>query len=265
LRSDHAQDAASIPIQPEDAFLLVMQLRDLAPHELWLDGQLTQVGELPAGAMFILDLRKKPSAWLRAPFDSLIFYMPRTAFNEITEERGTRRIVSLDCEPALAVRDPIVGQLGVSLLPTLDHPDSANKLFVEYVMLAVHAHVAQTYGGMTATARMVRGGLARWQERRAKELMEAKLGQSISMSQMAQECGLSAAHFARAFRRTTGQAPHRWLLQQRLDRAKQLLLSSALPLAQIALTCGFAEQSHFTRTFTRNVGISPGAWRRQHG
>jgi len=66
----------------------------------------------------------------------------------------------------------------------------------------------------------------------------------------------------RAFRRTTGLPPHRWLLRHRVEKAKALLRESALPLHDVALECGFADQSHLTRVFTRWAGQAPGTWRR---
>ena len=69
--------------------------------------------------------------------------------------------------------------------------------------------------------------------------------------------------FARAFKQSVGTPPHRWLLLQRVLRAKSLLRDADRPLADIAIACGFADQSHFTRVFTHIVGTSPGAWRKQ--
>jgi AraC-like DNA-binding protein len=111
-------------------------------------------------------------------------------------------------------------------------------------------------------ASIPRGGLAPWQAQRAKELMNANLDGKLPLSRLAEECGLSTRHFARAFRQTTGVPPHRWLLGRRVDRAKDLLHDPALSLAEVALACGFADQSHFTRMFTTVVGLSPGLWRR---
>ena len=74
--------------------------------------------------------------------------------------------------------------------------------------------------------------------------------------------GLSPSHFARAFRGSTGMPPHRWLLNRRIEKAKDALHNTQASLAAVATACGFADQSHFTRVFTRFVGISPGAWRR---
>jgi AraC family transcriptional regulator len=84
----------------------------------------------------------------------------------------------------------------------------------------------------------------------------------VSLNAIARECGLSPSHFTRAFAISVGQPPHQWLLEQRVDLARQLLSESALPLADIAIQCGFADQSHFTRVFSARAGVSPGRWRR---
>jgi AraC-like DNA-binding protein len=112
------------------------------------------------------------------------------------------------------------------------------------------------------TPQLKRGGLASWQVRRALGLLEAHLDGNISPVQLAQECGLSPSHFARAFRISTGLAPHQWLLHHRVEKAKAALRDSEASLSVIALACGFADQSHFTRVFSRCAGISPAAWRR---
>ena len=129
-------------------------------------------------------------------------------------------------------------------------------------MLAVGVHVAQTYGGMRPVARPARGGLAPWQERRAKEVLSANLDGGVPLKEVARECRLSVSHFSRAFRRTMGVAPHNWLVTRRIEVAKEKLRYSRLSLSDVALACGFADQSHLTRVFTGMVGVSPGAWRR---
>ena len=90
----------------------------------------------------------------------------------------------------------------------------------------------------------------------------ARLNGEVTLEALAQECGLSRSHFARAFKKTTGLPAHRWLLDRRIERARELLLNSRLPIADVADRCGFANQSHLTRVFTNALGVSPGEWRR---
>jgi AraC-like DNA-binding protein len=94
-------------------------------------------------------------------------------------------------------------------------------------------------------------------------LIDARLDGDLSVAEVATYCGLSTSRFAQAFKTTTGVTPHRWLTERRVDRAKGLLLRrSIVPLAHIAVECGFADQSHFTHVFTAVVGAAPGEWRR---
>jgi len=107
-----------------------------------------------------------------------------------------------------------------------------------------------------------RSGLAPWQERRLREHIAANLSGPLTLSQLAALVRLSAGHFSRAFRRSFGVTVHTFIIDQRLSAAKRMMLDSEAPLAEIALSCGMADQSHLTRHFTRKVGVSPAAWRR---
>lgn len=98
--------------------------------------------------------------------------------------------------------------------------------------------------------------------RRVLEFIEANLQESIGLDDLAHTAGLSANHFLRVFKLATGQTPYHFLRARRLERARQLLVDNAMPLAELALECGFANQAHFTAAFSREVGISPGRYRR---
>jgi AraC-like DNA-binding protein len=106
------------------------------------------------------------------------------------------------------------------------------------------------------------GGLAPWQARRAEELMRRNLAEDLRLADVARECGLSVAYFSRNFCKTFGAPPYRWFQTRRIERAKALLSEGGRPIAEIAVDCGFADQSHFTRVFTKLVGVGPGAWRK---
>jgi AraC family transcriptional regulator len=112
---------------------------------------------------------------------------------------------------------------------------------------------------------ITRGRLAPWQIRRVTEYFAAHLADDVQLQTVSGLVKLSRSYFSRAFKISTGLAPHQWLLQARVAKAKQLLLETGLPLAQIAVAIGFADQAHFTRTFGRVVGQSPRAWQRTCG
>lgn len=95
---------------------------------------------------------------------------------------------------------------------------------------------------------------------KARRRLEVVGERSPGIEELARVAGLSAHYFSRAFRRRYGLPPHRWLLQQRIDRAKRLL-AGRLPLAEIALELGFVDQSHFGACFRAIVGVSPGRYR----
>jgi AraC-like DNA-binding protein len=115
----------------------------------------------------------------------------------------------------------------------------------------------------TPEARSIRHGqLAPWQLRRVTDYLAAHLAEDIPLQILSDLVKLSRSYFSRAFKVSTGLAPHQWLLQARIAKAKQLLLETHRPLAQIAIDVGFADQAHFTRTFRRETGESPGAWQR---
>lgn len=98
--------------------------------------------------------------------------------------------------------------------------------------------------------------------RRVIDFIEAHLHESIGLDDLARAAGLSSNHFLRVFKLATGETPYHFLRARRLERARQLLAEDAMPLAELALECGFANQAHFTAAFSRELGISPGRYRR---
>ena len=262
-RRDVPFDAITNLLPREDAYMIVMQIRGKNARELWLDGRPIKTEPLHAGGVVFHDLRQSPQFFFHDPLDSVNYFLRRNTLDIIAEDAGAPRISDLQFIPGVGVMDHVVAELTRLLLPVFDTPDRVSLLFADYVSLALGSHVAQAYGGMKSVVALRQGGLAAWQERRAKELISANLEGNLSTGDLARECSLSAGHFARAFRRSTGLSPHKWLVWCRVEKAHALLRDGGLSLAEIARACGFADQSHFTRAYTRLRGISPGAWRRQ--
>jgi AraC family transcriptional regulator len=261
IRCDNPPPARSGSIQQEDAFLVALHLRDVRNREYWEDGRRAPVCDLRAGESSLHDLKRDPRALVGTPYHSLAFYLPRAALDAIANEANAPPIRDLSYRPGAGVNDLTIFTLGNLLLPALRHPDQANPLFVDHVLLAVGVHIAQTYGGMRTMSQPVPGWLAPWQEQRAKEIIAANLG-GVLVAELARECELSRVHLARAFRRSVGMTPYQWLMERRAEVAKEKLRDERLSLADVATECGFADQSHFTHHFTRLVGVTPRDWRR---
>jgi AraC family transcriptional regulator len=262
LRCDRPKSGLTAPLPREDAYLVALQLRECHDHDLYFDGRLIRPTNWSAGVTSIYDLRQEPVADIRDPFHCLMFYLPRVALNAVGAEAGAAPLDELRYPRAVGIDDAVARQLLSSVLPAIAEPRHAHPLFLDHLGLAIASHLAYAYGGIVARHGHHRGGLASWQMRRATDMMTGST-EAPGLSQLAEACGLSTRHFARAFRQSTGVPPHRWLLQHRVQRAKALLRAHALPLADVAQRCGFADQSHFTRVFSRETGVSPGQWRRR--
>jgi AraC family transcriptional regulator len=252
----------SDPIPRVDAYMICLMLRDIPNNAYWEDGRQVSAYSLRAGEVTIHDLKREPLAVIDQPIHSLLCYIPSAALNMLADQANVPRISELRYKPGVGVFDETIRHIGLSLLPALQTPDQVSRLFTDHMTLALAAHCAQTYGGMQTLSEPLKGGLAPWQEKRSKEMLAGDLSGATPLHEIAGACGLSVSHFSRAFHKSTGLAPHAWLLQARVESAKAMLRSGDASLSAIARACGFADQSHFSRVFTSRVGLSPGAWRK---
>ena len=121
----------------------------------------------------------------------------------------------------------------------------------------------RSQGDVDAEHAYLHGGLATWQAKNLAAYIEDRLDSRIRIPDLACVVQLSTSHFFRAFRKTFGEPPKEYIRGRRIRRAQELMLTSRLPLSQVALECGMCDQAHLCRTFRRIVGINPNAWRRQ--
>jgi AraC-like DNA-binding protein len=249
-------------IPAEDTFIVAVYLTDLKHHELWSRGKRVIAQSYSANSMRIVNLEAEFSALIASEHEAVAFHIPRAVLNEFALETGGR-VSHLVCPPG--IEDPVVANLVQALLPVFDRPADFSTLFTDHVAVAVLSHLTASYGGLRpGRARTNRGQLSVIQERAAKDYLAANLSGNVMLADVAAVCGLSRSHFIDAFARTTGFTPHRWLQAHRLQKARTLLLESSLSIGEIAMICGFSDQSHLTRHFTRSFGSSPAAWRRAH-
>ena len=247
------------PSSCQDGIILALQRNAFGVREP--ENTRLQIVPFPHGTVSLVNLALDPTAYPKDMSDCFNFLIPRATFDQLADDHGAGRIVELAVRPGIAVNDPIALHLGGCLTPAIERYDGTNDQFVDRITTALNIHFARVYGGMNFSRPLVTGGLAPWQLRLARDTINAHLEEGLSLEQLAHECRLSVTHFAKAFARSTGISPHRWLMQRRVDVAKDLLLTIDSSLVEISLKCGFSDQSHFTRVFAEVAGETPGRWR----
>jgi AraC-like DNA-binding protein len=218
---------------PKDISILLSYLIQLPHHELWSGGRpllIASSNEIRLATLASLPAGEAPSS---------------------SHPRYPHGIV-----------DPVLAHFAAALAAATPESGEINQLLVHRVMLSVRAYLTDKYGP-TASSPHNGGGLTAAQLRVAKQLLTANTDETVLIADIARACGLSRQYFTKAFKAATGLTPHRWLQQHRVEMAMQLLGTTSLPIAEIAIECGFADQSHFTRVFTRLAGSSPKTWRKQ--
>ena len=216
--------------------------------------------DFSADSLYIRNFADRYRAELDGPFDFLLVELPRSGLDRLTDEAECGPIDGLNV--TTAAQDATLSGLLRVLLPVLDRPAEMSTLFLDQLALAIGTCVAERYGERPMSKATRNRRLSRSQEARAKEMLRSGLEGNLSIADVADACQLSRSYFTNAFRQTIGQTPHQWVLAQRVQRARELLVSSELHLAEIATACGFADQSHLTRVFSRATGLPPAQWRR---
>jgi AraC family transcriptional regulator len=138
----------------------------------------------------------------------------------------------------------------------------SGRLFLDSVEQAMAVALVNSHAVRHRPAQKSRGGLGPARLRRITELIRAKIEDELTLDEMAQSVGLSTAHFARMFRRSTGQTPHQFVLCHRLERAKAMLRAAEARVLDVAIACGFKTQQHFAQVFRDVCGITPTEYRR---
>ena len=166
--------------------------------------------------------------------------------------------------PRFAILDSMLEQLAIAITLALRDGTAGDELYIDTLaqMMAVHlarSHSAQSRPVRTPPLQTMSG----WRMRRVIDYIEEHLDGNLTLEAMAAEVELSPVYLARAFKAAIGQSPHRYVLSRRIDRAKELLRSTDMPVVDVALSAGFSSQSHLSYWFQRYLGVTPAAYR-QH-
>ncbi|AEQ53142.1 helix-turn-helix domain-containing protein [Pelagibacterium halotolerans] len=200
------------------------------------------------------------SVRLHGVLDTMHVYLRRSVIEEIAADLVAGDPALVEIPINITDRDRTLENLMEAVLFALEDKDSATTIYIDHLARALAAHLVRHYSG--ATLRAVGTGATRSDVMCAVEYMRANIDQPIGLADLAETVGKSPSYLSRRFREQFGKAPHAYLIEMRLDLARELLERTTDRIAVIALDCGFSHQEHLTRLFRRKFNTTPAAWRR---
>ncbi len=191
----------------------------------------------------------------------------------LLDDRFVRRVAAgvgvyqqeIEVVPLFSAREPHIERIGMSLLSEMKTGGLGGELFAESLANVLALHVLRSHSSLgRASRRRVgsEGGFSRRSLERATDYINDNLSQKLTLAEIAEAAHMSPHHFARSFKKDTGLSPHRYVIRQRVERAKALLANTDLTVFEVARAVGFANHSHLSSHVRRHLGVSPGALRR---
>lgn len=249
------QTPVSLHYCNRDYALMIIDLRNSGDYLGMVDGAVVSkklkrstVSFLPAGT----DLRLE----FPAAHSAMVMFLPQAMIDGILHDLGDPVI-----RPRFSEEMPRVAQLARMIEAELATAGGGSAMMIEGLVRAIVTGLC-SHDPVEADPVADRIYLPPSKLKRVVEFVDAHVDEPISLTDLANLAGLSQFHFARVFKRANGETPCQFIRARRLERARTLLATTQMPLAELSLACGFANQSHFTAAFSRAMGISPARYRR---
>lgn len=237
--------------------LVITDSQSCFQAERGLDGKLKQYTHGNGRIDVIPAFLEHWTNWAQEVEFSVISICP-TLLNQTTQELIQREVELI---PQLAIDDPVIQQLALALKMEIQTGCLSGRLYGESLGTALAARLVQNYA--VSKPEFKANGLSQSQLARVVDYMQANLAQDLSILDLATLTHMSESHFSRSFKQSTGISPYQYLMKQRVERAEQLLKQQKVPIKDIALDCGFSNQTHLTRVFRKMTGIPPKAYRKR--
>ncbi|MFM0505303.1 helix-turn-helix domain-containing protein [Paraburkholderia caffeinilytica] len=233
----------------------LVQGRDGTVHESLVSTGVSML--MPAGYDSLWEGSASATARLR---------IPTALIASAGEQIGQRSTSQIEIRNVFDTRDSVIERMALILMAELDHkPHPAQTLIVDQISCALAAHLLRSYNVFEPVVPRALPALSKVEVARLTAYIEDNLDGPIGLAELASIVNVSRFHFTRLFKRSTGMTAIGFVEQCRIRRAQTLILETAIPLSEIALMTGFADQSHFTRRFHRHVGCTPATFARNNG
>ncbi len=200
--------------------------------------------------------------WSGDPLEILDVYIPFELLQTAWCEYFGGKASELNFSPKLRLDDPALLFLMKSLFHTLRQPQRKARILYEIATQHLIVALLNSSAPAISSPKWARGTLSARALRKVLAYIEENLAEEIRLDMIAELAGVSRFHFLRQFKASVGQTPHRYIMQRRMVRARDLLLSSDVPVTEVAIHCGFGDASHFADRFRDTYNVSPTQFRR---
>ena len=191
--------------------------------------------------------------------DMLSMRLDAAFLRHVAEENGLDA-GRVGLRASLDERDEAVKHIGLAMLAEIEGGGAGGRVYSDALATALATHLLRNHGA-SPQAVMDGGGLPRSTLRRVRDFVGENLSRDIGLAEMAGVANLSRYHFSRQFKRSTGLTPHRYVIECRVERARELLSNTELSVGDVANAVGFAHQSHLARHVRRRFGVAPSSLR----
>jgi AraC family transcriptional regulator len=191
-------------------------------------------------------------------------YLRRSLYEAAVGELYGCDATAAEIVPRFGIVDPLLEQLSIALAEALRSGAVRDGLYIDTIAQMMAVHLARTHSVQSRAGTLPPTPVVSHQRmRQLLEFIETNLDQPLTLDAMAAHVGISPLYLARAFKAAIGQSPHQYVLARRIERAKELLRNTEMPIIDVALSVGFSSQSHLSHWMIRQTGITPAVYRRR--
>jgi AraC family transcriptional regulator len=201
--------------------------------------------------------------WWNQTDESIAFSIEPTTLQQIAIETNCLNPTQVELRPIVYSRDPKIEFFARAFYEEMQNDGLGGQLYGESLSNLFLIHLLRHYCAFEPKLKQYQGGLPKHKLQQAIDYIQANLDQKLSLEAIAQHLNMSVYHFCDLFKQSVGIAPYKYVLQQRVERAKQLLKDEERAIVDIALECGFANQTHLNKHFRKLTGMTPKSYRQQ--
>lgn len=251
---------SDVEVPPMRDFIIVAYRRGITSMRRRVDGGWIDETLRPGDVSLLTRAAESHWVW-PSDIEVVHVYLTRDELAATCRQMYERDVQDVELRDEVKADDPAIHRTAMAIAAEAAQGGVGSKLLIDSLSCQLCVHILRRHAHVLFREPAGQAGLTFAQERTVRDYIHQHLDETISLDDLAASVALSRYHFARRFRQSTGTSPHEFVLQQRVEQAKTMLARTSAPLLDIAVRCGFADQSHMTRVFRQRVGATPGHYR----